>query len=140
MPKAALLTVDDDPEVLKSIERDLRRQYAANYRVLSANSGQGALDLLEKLQQRDESVALLLADYRMPQMSGIEFLARAMGSFPETKRVLLTAYADTDAAIRAINEVKLHHYLLKPWDPPEQNLYPVLDDLLEDWRSAFRPP
>jgi len=140
MPKAVLLTIDDDPEVLKAIERDLRRQYAENYRVLSANSGQGALDLLDKLRQRGETVALFLADYRMPQMSGIEFLSRAMGSFPDAKRVLLTAYADTEAAIRAINEVKLNHYLLKPWDPPEQNLYPVLDDLLDDWQASYRAP
>jgi thioredoxin reductase (NADPH) len=103
MPKAVLLTIDDDPEVLKAIERDLRRQYAENYRVLSASSGQGALDLLDKLRQRGEFVALFLADYRMPQMSGIEFLSRAMTSFPDAKRVLLTAYADTEAAIRAIN-------------------------------------
>src|SRR6202034_489613 len=140
MPKAVLLTIDDDPEVLKAIERDLRRQYAENYRVLSASSGQGALDLLDKLRQRGESVALFLADYRMPQMSGIEFLSRAMSTFPDAKRVLLTAYADTEAAIRAINEVKLNHYLLKPWDPPEQNLYPVLDDLLDDWQAGYRPP
>jgi len=140
MPKAVLLTIDDDPEVLKAIERDLRRQYAEKYRVLSASSGQGALDLLDKLRQRGEPVALFLADYRMPQMSGIEFLARAMVAFPETKRVLLTAYADTEAAIRAINEVKLNHYLLKPWDPPEQNLYPVLNDLLDDWQASYRPP
>ncbi len=140
MPKAVLLTIDDDPEVLKAIERDLRRQYAEKYRVLSASSGQGALDLLDKLRQRGESIALFLADYRMPQMSGIEFLSRAMVLFPEAKRVLLTAYADTEAAIRAINEVKLNHYLLKPWDPPEQNLYPVLNDLLEDWQADYRPP
>jgi len=140
MPKAVLLTIDDDPEVLKAIERDLRRQYAENYRVLSANSGQGALDLLDKLRQRGETVALFLADYRMPQMSGIEFLSRAMGSFPDAKRVLLTAYADTEAAIRAINEVKLNHYLLKPWDPPDLNLFPVLNDLLGDWQASYRAP
>jgi thioredoxin reductase (NADPH) len=140
MAKPVLLTIDDDPEVLHAVERDLRRQYAEKYRVLSASSGQSALDLLEKVRQRGEPVALFLADHRMPQMTGIEFLARAAGSFPESKRVLLTAYADTEAAIRAINEVKLHHYLLKPWDPPEQNLYPVLDDLLDDWQASYRPP
>jgi len=140
MPKAVLLTIDDDPEVLKAVERDLRRQYGEKYRVLSAGSGQSALDLLDKLRQRGESVALFLADYRMPQMSGIEFLSRAMSTFPDAKRVLLTAYADTEAAIRAINEVKLNHYLLKPWDPPEQNLYPVLDDLLDDWQASYRAP
>jgi thioredoxin reductase (NADPH) len=140
MAKPVLLTIDDDPEVLKAVERDLRRRYASNYRVISANSGQAALNLLDKLRQRGETVALFLVDYRMPQMTGIEFLSRAMPAFPETKRVLLTAYSDTEAAIRAINEIKLNHYLLKPWDPPEQNLYPVLDDLLEDWTASYRPP
>ncbi|HTT62005.1 MAG TPA: FAD-dependent oxidoreductase [Bryobacteraceae bacterium] len=140
MAKPVLLTIDDDPEVLKAVERDLRRQYAAGYRVLSAGSGQDALALLERLQQRGESLALFLVDYRMPQMTGVEFLSRAIPSFPEAKRVLLTAYADTEAAIRAINEIKLHHYLLKPWDPPEQNLYPVLEDLLSDWQASYRPP
>jgi thioredoxin reductase (NADPH) len=140
MAKPVLLTVDDDPEVLKAVERDLRSQYAADYRVLSANSGQGALGLLTKLQQRGEPLALFLVDYRMPQMNGIEFLSRATPTFPDAKRVLLTAYSDTEAAIRAINEIKLNHYLLKPWDPPEQNLYPVLDDLLGDWKASFRAP
>jgi thioredoxin reductase (NADPH) len=140
MAKPVLLTIDDDPEVLKAVERDLRRQYSQNYRVLSANSGQAALDLLEKLRQRGETVALFLVDYRMPQMSGIEFLAQAMTALPDAKRVLLTAYSDTEAAIRAINEIKLDHYLLKPWDPPQQNLYPVLDDLLLDWQASYRPP
>jgi thioredoxin reductase (NADPH) len=140
MAKPVLLTVDDDTDVLKSIERDLRKHYGADYRVLSANSGLVALDLLEKVKARNEPMALFLVDHRMPQMTGIEFLARAIKLYPEPKRVLLTAYADTEAAIRAINEVRLNHYLLKPWDPPEQNLYPVLDDLLEDWRAGFRPP
>ncbi len=140
MSRPVLLTIDDDPEVLKAVERDLRRKYAQAYRVLAANSGQAALDLIERLQQRNETVALFLADYRMPQMTGIEFLSRAMPLFPDAKRVLLTAYSDTEAAIRAINEIKLHHYLLKPWDPPEQNLYPVLDDLLADWQGSYRPP
>lgn len=140
MVKPVLLTVDDDAEVLRAVERDLRRRYAENYRVLSANSAQAALDLLDKLQQRGEPLALFLVDYRMPQMTGIEFLSRAIPSFPNAKRVLLTAYSDTEAAIRAINEIKLDHYLLKPWDPPEQNLYPVLDDLLEDWQGSYRPP
>src|SRR5580658_7769312 len=140
MPKPVLLTIDDDPEVLKAVERDLRRQYAETYRVLSANSGPAALTLLDKLQQRGEALALFLVDYRMPQMTGIEFLSRAIPLFPDAKRVLLTAYSDTEAAIRAINEIKLDHYLLKPWDPPEQNLYPVLEDLLEDWQASYRPP
>jgi thioredoxin reductase (NADPH) len=122
------------------VERDLRKRYGQNYRVLSAASGQAAMDLLLRIDQRNEPVALFLVDHRMPQMTGIELLAQTLERHGNSKRVLLTAYADTDAAIRAINEIKLHHYLLKPWDPPEQNLYPVLDDLLEDWRSAFRPP
>jgi thioredoxin reductase (NADPH) len=140
MAKPVILTVDDDPDVLKSIERDLRKRYSENYRILSANSGQAALDLLNRIQKRNDPVALLLVDHRMPQMNGVEFLSQAIRLFPQPKRVLLTAYADTDAAIRAINEVKLHHYLLKPWDPPEHNLYPVIDDLLDDWQSSFLPP
>ncbi len=138
--KPVVLTVDDDAPVLRAVERDLRKRYGQDYRILSAASGQAALDLLQRIDQRNEPVALFLVDHRMPQMSGIEFLAKTLDRHGDSKRVLLTAYADTDAAIRAINEIKLHHYLLKPWDPPEQNLYPVLDDLLEDWRSAFRPP
>jgi thioredoxin reductase (NADPH) len=140
MPKPVILAIDDDPDVLKAVERDLRRRYAENYRILGANSGPAALDLLARLKQRNEAVALFLVDHRMPQMNGIEFLARAIQSHHEPKRVLLTAYADTDAAIKAINEVKLNHYLLKPWDPPEQHLYPVLDDLLERWRESYRAP
>jgi thioredoxin reductase (NADPH) len=139
MAKPVLLTVDDDPDVLGSIERDLRRHYSKDHRVMSAGSGPAALDLLARLEQRNETVALFLVDHRMPQMNGIEFLARAIEKYPDARRVLLTAYADTDAAIRAINQIKLHHYLLKPWDPPEQNLYPVLDDLLEEWRPISRP-
>jgi thioredoxin reductase (NADPH) len=140
MAKPILLTVDDDPEVLRAIERDLRRQYADRYRVLRADSGQTALDTLRQLKTRDDPVALLLADQRMPQMDGVGFLGEAMDLYPDAKRALLTAYADTDAAIRAINDVKIHHYLLKPWDPPEQQLYPVIDDLLDDWSSSYRPP
>ena len=139
MAKPVLLTVDDDSDVLHSIERDLRRQYAQHYRIVSAGSGTAALDLLRRLQRRNEPLALLLVDHRMPQMTGIEFLKHALQVYPDAKRVLLTAYADTDAAIEAINEIKLHHYLLKPWTPPENNLYPVLDDLLEEWQAAFRP-
>jgi thioredoxin reductase (NADPH) len=134
------LTIDDDPDVLKAVERDLRRRYAGSYRILAASSGSAALDLIDKLRERGEPVALLLADHRMPQMTGIDLLAHAVDRLPDAKRVLLTAYADTDAAIRAINQVKLDYYLLKPWDPPEQNLYPVLDDLLEDWKASYRPP
>jgi thioredoxin reductase (NADPH) len=139
MTKPVLLTVDDDSDVLRSVERDLRRKYGARYRILAADSGAAALDLLKRLEQRNEPVALFLVDHRMPHMTGIEFLGRAREAQPAAKRVLLTAYADTEAAIRAINEIKLHHYLLKPWDPPEQNLYPVLDDLLDEWQAAFKP-
>lgn len=138
--KPVVLTLDDDVPVLRAVERDLRKRYGQNYRILSAASGQAGLDLLQRIDQRNEPVALFLVDHRMPQMSGIEFLAQTLTRHGDAKRVLLTAYADTDAAIRAINEIKLSHYLLKPWDPPEQNLYPVLDDLLDDWHSAFRPP
>lgn len=140
MARAVVLCIDDDPDVLKSVERDLRRRYAEKYRVLSANSGAAALTLLEKLKQRNDAVALFVADHRMPQMSGIEFLAAAIKLYPESRRVLLTAYADTDAAIRAINDVKLNHYLLKPWDPPDRHLYPVLDDLLDEWQASYQPP
>jgi thioredoxin reductase (NADPH) len=140
MPKPVLLTVDDDPDVLRAIERDLRRKYAEKYRILRADSGPVALDLLRKLEQRNDPVALLLADHRMPQMNGLEFLAEAVKIYPDACRVLLTAYADTDAAIQAINEIKLHHYLLKPWDPPEDKLYPVIDELLDDWLAEYTPP
>jgi thioredoxin reductase (NADPH) len=140
MAKPVLLTVDDDAEVLRAVERDLRRRYAERYRVLRADSGTAALAALRGLKRRDDSVALLLVDQRMPQMTGVEFLGAAMEIFPSAKRVLLTAYADTDAAIRAINDARIHHYLLKPWDPPEEHLYPVLDDLLDDWMGSYRPP
>ena len=140
MAKPVLLTVDDAAEVLRAVERDLRRRYGERYRVLRADSGAAALEALRGLKKRDDSVGLLLADQRMPQMTGVEFLGQAMEVFPNAKRVLLTAYADTDAAIRAINNAKIQHYLLKPWDPPEEHLYPVLDDLLEDWMASFRPP
>jgi len=139
LAKPVLLTVDDDPDVLRAVERDLRRQYGERYRVLRADSGRSALDTLTKLQERGEPVALLLVDHRMPQMNGIETLREAIKLFPDAKRVLLTAYADTDAALKALNEVRLNRYLLKPWDPPAQKLYPVLDDLLEDWHAGYRP-
>ena len=140
MSKPVLLTVDDDPEVLRAVERDLRRRYAERYRVLRADSGATAMEALRGLKRRGDSVALLLVDQRMPQMNGVEFLGQAMELFPNAKRVLLTAYADTEAAIDAINDARVHHYLLKPWDPPEEQLYPVLDDLLDDWMGSFRPP
>jgi len=139
MPKPVLLTVDDDPEVLRAVERDLRKRYADRYRVVRADSGITALQSVQTLKRRNEAVALLLADQRMPEMSGVEFLNKALKVYPEARRVLLTAYADTDAAIQAINEARIHHYLLKPWDPPEEHLYPVLDDLLEDWHAGYRP-
>lgn len=139
MPKPVLLTLDDDPEVLRAVERDLRTKYADRYRVMRADSGQSALRTLETLKKRNEAVALLLVDQRMPEMSGVEFLNKAIAIYPDARRVLLTAYADTDAAIQAINQAHIQHYLLKPWDPPEQQLYPVLDDLLEDWQAGYRP-
>ena len=138
--KPFLVTVDDDPEVSRAVERDLRHKYGEHYRVLRAESGAQALASLEQLKLRNETVALFLVDQRMPQMSGVEFLARAIALYPDAKRVLLTAYADTDAAIRAINDAQVDYYLMKPWHPPEDRLYPVLDDLLEDWRAAFKPP
>ena len=140
MVKPAILAVDDDPQVLRAVERDLRRRYAREYRVLRADSGESALDALDKLKLRGDPVALLLVDQRMPRMTGVEFLEKAIEIFPEAKRNLLTAYADTDAAIRAINEVGLDYYLQKPWDPPEEHLYPILDDQLDDWRADFKPP
>ena len=140
MGKPVILTVDDDPQVLRAVERDLRRKYAREYRVLRADSGESALDTLGKLKLRGDPVALFLVDQRMPGMTGVEFLEKAVELFPEAKRDLLTAYADTDAAIRAINEVGLDYYLQKPWDPPEEHLYPILDDQLEEWISGFRPP
>jgi thioredoxin reductase (NADPH) len=139
MQRPVILTVDDDLDVLRAIERDLKRHNEERYRVLRAESGKGALDLLHRLQQRNDAVALMVVDHRMPQMNGVEMLKEAIKLYPGAKRTLLTAYADTDAAIKAINEVQLHHYLLKPWGRPEQQLYPVLDDL-EDWYAGFHPP
>ncbi len=138
--KPVILTVDDDPAVLRAVERDLRAEYARDYRVLRAGSGAAGLELCAQLGERGDVVAMFVSDHRMPVMDGVEFLAQAMRLFPDAKRVLLTAYADTAAAIRAINEVDLDHYLLKPWNPPEELLYPVLSDLLADWRGSYRPP
>ena len=140
MAPPAIVTVDDEPEVLRAVERDLRRKYGKEYRVLGTDSGSGAVDLLKQLKTRGDSVALMLCDQRMPQMSGLEVLGLSMEIFPQAKRALLTAYADTNAAIAAINTAKVHYYLLKPWDPPEEKLYPVLDDLLEDWQAEYKPP
>ncbi|MBI4787612.1 MAG: FAD-dependent oxidoreductase [Chloroflexi bacterium] len=139
MVKPVMVAVDDDVQVLQSVGRDLRRKYGQEYRVVTADSGKSALEALRGLKLRDEPAALFLVDQRMPEMTGVEFLAAALEIYPDAKRVLLTAYADTNAAIQAINEVKLDHYLLKPWDPPEENLYPVLQDLLDDWQANFRP-
>src|SRR5919198_6479778 len=132
-PKPILLTVDDDPGVSRAVARDLRRQYGEEYRVVRTESGPQALDALRELKLRGHPVAVLLADHRMPEMSGLEFLEEAMDLFPHARRALLTAYADTDAAIEAINVVDLDHYLLKPWDPPEEKLYPIVDSLIEMW-------
>lgn len=140
MDKPVILAVDDDPQVLGAVSRDLRRRYAEDYRILRAQSGGRAMEALEELGERELPVALFLVDQRMPSMTGVDFLVRARPMQPDARRVLLTAYADTEAAIRAINEVAVDHYLLKPWDPPEELLYPVLDDLLEEWRGGYRPP
>jgi thioredoxin reductase (NADPH) len=135
-----LLTVDDDVAVLRAVERDLRKRYGDRYRVMRADSGNAALKLTQQLQLRNETVALFLSDQRMPGMTGVEFLEHAKSIYPDARKVLLTAYSDTEAAINSINRVQVNHYLVKPWDPPEQHLYPVLDDLLEDWQDDYRPP
>jgi thioredoxin reductase (NADPH) len=139
MAKPVILAVDDDPDVLRAIARDLRQHYGKDYRIVRAESGQLALDALKELTVRDEPVALLLSDQRMPRMDGVSFLSEARAAAPSAKRALLTAYADTEAAIGAINQSQVDYYLLKPWDPPEEKLYPVLDDLLDDWRASYRP-
>ena len=140
MARPILLAVDDDLSVLEAVVQDLRRQYGSTYRVMRAAGGQTALDTLAQVKTRQEPVALLLSDQRMPGMTGVEFLERAMLIYPEARRVLLTAYADTEVAIRAINTARINYYLTKPWDPPEEKLYPVLSDLLEDWQAGYRPP
>src|SRR3954468_12466070 len=140
MGHPAILTVDDDPSVSRAIARDLRRKYGEAYRVLRASSAQEALDALKELKLRGGRVAVMLADYRMPQMNGIEFLEQAMDLFPNARRALLTAYADTDAAISAINVVDVDHYLLKPWEPPEEKLYPVIDGLVQAWQESGDNP
>jgi thioredoxin reductase (NADPH) len=140
MDRPTIVTVDDDPNVLRAVQRDLRKEFGSTHRIASADSGQKALELITEFKRRGSPVALLVVDQRMPNMSGVEFLEKAIEVFPDTKRVLLTAYADTEAAIAAINLVRLDHYLLKPWDPPEEKLYPLLGDLLDDWQASFRPP
>ena len=140
MGKPVILAVDDDASVLEAVIQDLRRKYGAAYRIMRAGSGQAALDTCIQLEQRGDTVALFLSDQRMPGMSGVDFLEKTQKLYPEAKRALLTAYADTEAAIRAINAAKIHYYLTKPWDPPEEQLYPVLDDLLEGWNEGYRAP
>jgi thioredoxin reductase (NADPH) len=139
MAKPILLTVDDDPDVLRAIERDLRSQYGAEYRVMSSDAPEAALDILKGLKVRNDGVALLLVDQRMPHMDGVEFLQEARQIFPDAKRALLTAYADTNAAISAINQASLDYFFMKPWDPPSEHLYPQLDDLLDDWQASYHP-
>jgi len=138
--KPILLSVDDDPGVSRAVARDLRRRYGESYRVVRTESGPAALETLRELKLRGDLVAVLLADHRMPDMTGVEFLEKAMDLFPNARRALLTAYADTEAAIKAINDVDLDHYLLKPWDPPEEKLYPVIDSLIEMWTNCDEEP
>ena len=131
-----ILAVDDEPAVLAAVARDLRARFGQSYRIVRAGSGAEALETLAELRRRGEQVALLIADQRMPSMAGTEYLTQARTIFPDAKRALLTAYADTDAAISAINDAALDYYLLKPWDPPEENLHPIVEDLLEDWKAG----
>jgi thioredoxin reductase (NADPH) len=137
--KPIIFSVDDDPQVLRSLKRDLRNAYKEDYRIISTDSANEGLEALEELKKKGEEVALFISDQRMPEMLGVEFLERARPLYPEAKRVLLTAYSDTDAAIKAINDVQLDYYFLKPWDPPKERLYPVLNDLLEEWQVGFKP-
>ncbi|MFD7084716.1 FAD-dependent oxidoreductase [Streptomyces sp. NPDC002181] len=137
--KPVILAVDDDPQVLRAVRRDLRSAYGDRYRVLGASSAADALKILDSLDERGHDPALFLVDQRMPDVTGVEFLLEAVSRFPDARRVLLTAYAETDAAITAINRVRLDYYLLKPWDPPHERLFPVLDDLLSDWLATYRP-
>src|ERR1041384_8540223 len=139
MSKPVIWSVDDDPDVLRAVERDLRRHYGDRYKVISADSGLSALESVKQLKLRNEPVALFLVDQRMPRMSGVEFLEKAIELYPDSKRALLTAYSDTDAAIRAINSVHIDHYLMKPWDPPEARLYGVVDDMLDACLASYRP-
>ena len=135
-----ILVVDDDPEVVRAVARDMRLAFGEHFQIVRADSGAAALEATRQLKLQNRPVALLLSDQRMPGMTGVEFLEQATAIFPDAKRVLLTAYADTEAAIRAINAVKLDYYLMKPWHPPELNLYPVVDELLSDWQADCAPP
>ncbi len=139
MAKPIVLTVDDDPHVLSAISRDLRKEYGSEYRVMRAGTGDAALELVEELKAAGAPVALFLSDQRMPGIGGVEFLSRAAEHYPKARRVLLTAYSDTEAAVAAINESRVHYYLSKPWDPPEERLFPVLADMLDEWRAEYRP-
>ncbi|CAN5179499.1 FAD-dependent oxidoreductase [soil metagenome] len=139
MNKPVILIVDDDPQVLRAITRDVRNQYAKSYRVMSTSSANEALETLRDLKNKNETIALFLSDQRMPEMLGVEFLGQAKELFPDAKRILLTAYSDTEAAIRAINDVQLDYYLMKPWDPPSEKLYPALDEQLDDWQNGYTP-
>ena len=140
MANPVIVAIDDDQQVLRAVERDLRGRYGSTYRIVAAEDGATALDVVRRLKLRGSAVALFLADQRMPGMTGVEFLAAAREIYPDAKRVLLTAYADTEVAIAAINTIQLDHYLMKPWDPPEEKLFPILDDVLGDWQASFRPP
>ena len=140
MENPVIVAIDDDPQVLRAVERDLRGRFGSAYRIIAAESGSTALDVVRRLKLRGSAVALFIADQRMPAMTGVEFLAEAREIYPDAKRVLLTAYADTEVAIAAINTIQLDHYLLKPWDPPEEKLFPVLEDVLSDWQAGFLPP
>ena len=140
MAKPIVMTIDDEPHVLNAIARDLQAHYQGDYRIIKAKSGEEALEAVHEFKRRNDSIALFLADQRMPSMSGVEFLEEAIKHYPGAKRVLLTAYADTDAAITSINTIGLDYYLMKPWDPPEERLYPVLDDLLSDWLASVPAP
>src|SRR5918996_5307502 len=140
MDKPVIVTVDDDPGVSRAVARDLRRRYGQEYRIVRAETARAGIDAVKEMRLRGDEVAAILADYRMPQMNGVQFLEAAMDMYPFARRVLLTAYADTDAAIQAINVVDLDHYLLKPWDPPEEKLYPVLTELIEMWQATDDRP
>ncbi|MEE9562406.1 MAG: response regulator, partial [Thermoanaerobaculia bacterium] len=140
MAKPIIFTVDDEEQVRNAVERDLKRHYRKEFRIIKASSGAEGLESVNQLKQRNDAIALFLVDQRMPEMSGTEFLAAARRVFPEARKVLLTAYADTEAAISAINTVGLDHYLMKPWTPPDENLYPILDDLISDWAATATVP
>src|SRR5262245_12233805 len=139
MSEPIIFVVDDDPQVLAAIRRDLKSRYQPDYRILAATSGESALETIRELKTRGDTVALLISDQRMPGMLGVDLLAACRGFYSLARCVLLTAYSDIKAAIRAINEVKLDHYLEKPWDPPEERLYPAIDDLLSAWQEEYRP-